>query len=100
MKEEKKIFPVILRGRVTKITAFRVPGNLCLYGMRYSADIKKNRAEFWLDKNGEYKPMAEAKRPHGYGYSLLKFYHPGWCEGDTFHCEGTPERFTLIREKP
>ena len=97
MKEEKKVFPVILRGKKTKVTAFRVPGNLCLYGMLYSADIKKNKAEFWLDRQGEYKPMAEAKRAHGYGYSLLKFEHPGWGEGDTFECKGSPDHFYLVR---
>jgi hypothetical protein len=94
-----KTYPVILKGKKTKKTAFRVPGDICIHGTLYMGDISKNSATFLESEGGEYSPIAEAKvnGSKKYRYSLVKFNHPGWVEGDRFTAESVPGGFVIKR---
>ena len=77
---------MMLRGKVAKRTAFRIPSDICQHGQMYAGVIKDNYARFWPDPAGEYSTMAEAKknRVKEYRYTLIKFDHEAWNDGDLY----------------
>lgn len=76
----------MLRGKVTKRTAFRIPSDICPHGQMYAGVIEANRARFWPDHEGEFSTMAEAKKykVKEYRYTLIKFDHDAWNDGDLY----------------